>query len=319
MVARPRALIAEPSAPISAALKRFLELSGYEVAVVHFVDDAILQARKVDPAVVFTSVSTTFDGEALCGKLKRLRPHCPVVLTYPPEETRMAERATAAGAETWMMGPLKLQSVMATAHAMVQLYALRLKNDQLEGELSKARTALSAHTGANTHDLNVFKKFLSLEIKRSRRYQYPLAFLMMALDGLEVRMLKVGDPDTVKAGIRAEALAAIGLMLRDIDLCVPFADDRLLVFLPHTPREGALIVASRSVARLAELKSFEGTASVGLATYDPKMTGSAAVGFGSLMREASLNLRLAQDHGGNRIEATPLAAQSIKRDRVSMG
>jgi hypothetical protein len=42
-----------------------------------------------------------------------------------------------------------------------------------------------------------------------------------------------------------------------------------------------------------------------------------AVGFGSLMREASLNLRLAQESGGNRIETTPLA-MAPRRDRVSL-
>ena len=318
MPPKPRALVAEPSLPISNALKRFLELSGYEVAVVHFVDDAVLQSRKADPAVVFTSVSGTFDGEALCGKLKRLKPHLPVVLTYPPEELKMGDRAQAAGADAWMMGPLKLAQVSATAHAMVQLNALRVKIDQLEGELTKARTAVAAQAGVNTHDLGFFKKFLTLEIKRSRRYQYPLAFLMIALDGLELRLLSIAQPDGVKAAIRAEALQVIGQMLRDIDLCVPFADDRLLVFLPHTPREGALIVAGRAVERLGKMKTFEGgTASVGLATYDPRAAGKAAVGFGSLMREASLNLRLAQDSGGNRVEATP-AAMLPKRDRVSI-
>lgn len=312
-----RALVAEPSLPISNALKRFLQLSGYEVTVVHFVDDAVLQARKIEPAVVFTSVSGTFDGEALCGKLKRLRPHCPVVLTYPPEELKMGERALSAGADGWMMGPLKLPQVASTAHAMVQLYNLKLRVELLEGEVQKARTAVAAQAGVNTHDMGFFKRFLSLEIKRSRRYHYPLAFLMIAIDGLEVRLLNVADADAVKGTVRAESLAVMGGMLRDIDLCVPFADERLLVFLPHTPRTGALTVAGRAVERLGRLKSFEGsTASVGIATYDPK-AGKQTVSFGSLMSEASLNLRLAQEAGGNRAEATPVAMQP-KRDRVSI-
>jgi PleD family two-component response regulator len=317
MAPKVRALVAEPSLPISNALKRFLQVSGYEVTVVHFVDDAVLQARKVEPAVVFTSVSGTFDGEALCGKLKRLRPLCPVVLTYPPEELEVEERATKAQAEAWMVGPLKQPQVSATAHAMVQLYQARLRIEMLEGELHRARVAFSAQSGVNTHDIAFFKRFLSMEIKRSRRYQYPLAFLMLALDGLEVRLLRVTNPDAMRAAVRAEALAVIGQMLRDIDLCVPFADDRLLVFLPHTPRDGALIVAGRAVAKFSNLKAFEGgTGSAGVATYDPK-SDKQSVGFGSLMREASLNLRLAQEAGGERAEASPVAAKT-KRDRVSI-
>jgi GGDEF domain-containing protein len=99
---------------------------------------------------------------------------------------------------------------------------------------------------------------------------------------------------------------------------VPFGDDRLLVFLPHTPRDGAATVASRLVARLSKLRTFDGgTASIGHATYDPKLSGKVPVGFGSLMREASLNLRLAQEAGGDRIETTPLAT-APKRDRLSL-
>lgn len=313
----PRALVAEPSLPLSNALKRFLEQSGYEAVVVHFIDEAVLQSRKVDPAVVFTSVSGTFDGEALCSKLKKLRPHCPVVLTYPPEEELAAERARKAGADAWLVSPLKKAQVAGVAHAMVTQYGLTLRLEQAESELQKVRAATTAQSGVNTHDLGFFKKFLGLEIKRSRRYQYPLAVLMVALDGLEVRLLSSKHADTVKAGIRAEALATVAGLLRDIDLCVPFADERLLVFLPHTPREGAVTVAGRLVAKLAKLTTFEGgTGSVGLATYDPRSMTKAAVGFGSLMREASLNLRLAQESGGNRVEATPVVA--TKRDRVSI-
>jgi PleD family two-component response regulator len=318
-MAGPRALVAEPSVPISNALKRFLEQSGYEVTVVHFVDDAVLQSRKVNPSVVLTSVSGTFDGEALCGKLKKLRPHCPVVLTYPPEEELMIERAMRAGADAWLMAPLKKAQVVAVAHAMVRQQGLSLRVEQLEADLQKLRASVAAQSGANTVDLNFFKKFLGMEIKRSKRYQYPLAFLMVALDALEVRLLKTSGSEGAKAAVKAECLGAVGQLLRDIDLCVPFADDRLLVFLPHTPRSGAMTVASRLVARLTKLKTFEGgTASVGMATFDPGSTAKGSpVGFGSLMREASLNLRLAQESGGNRVEATP-GPQLSKRDRISI-
>src|SRR5436190_275328 len=104
----PRALVAGPTVPVANALKRFLEAAGYQVVVVHFIDDAVLQLRKLEPHVVFTSVSLAFDGEALCGKLKQLQPHCPVVLTYQPEEERMIERATKAGADAWLMAPPKM-------------------------------------------------------------------------------------------------------------------------------------------------------------------------------------------------------------------
>ena len=98
-----RALVAEPSLPITAALRKFLESARHEVVVAHSVAEAAeaIGADKA-PDVVFASVSGTFDGEALCDRLKAARPLCPVVLIYAPEEDRPEERAGNCGAETSM-------------------------------------------------------------------------------------------------------------------------------------------------------------------------------------------------------------------------
>jgi hypothetical protein len=55
-----------------------------------------------------------------------------------------------------------------------------------------------------------------------------------------------------------------------------------------------------------------------MANFDAKVSPKASVGYGSLMREASLNLRLAQDGGGNRVESTPALGAPQKRDRITL-
>jgi PleD family two-component response regulator len=301
------ALIAEPSLPISNALKKFLEATGYQVSIVHFADDALLEVRKLEPALVFAAVSDKLDGEGLCRKIKKLEPLCPVVLTYASNAEKIVERAQAAHADAWMTLPLKLPLVASTALAMSRIR-----------ELSQRAAALANVAAPNTHDLEFFKKFLTLEIKRSRRYQYPLAILMVAIDRLSERLAKAPDQETARAASRAESMQIAGQLLRDIDLCVPFDDDRLLVFLPHTARDGALTVASRLVAELQGLQTLpDATASAGVATYDPKVNPKAHVGFGSLMRDASVFLRAAQEAGGNRVEASAPSAPT-KRNRISL-
>ena len=102
-----RVLVAEPSLPISAALRKFLESARHEVVAVHSVAEAVESAQQREPQLILASASGNFDGEALCARLKTLKPRCPVVLVYAPEEDRPEERSETAGAAAFLVGPLK--------------------------------------------------------------------------------------------------------------------------------------------------------------------------------------------------------------------
>jgi PleD family two-component response regulator len=167
-----------------------------------------------------------------------------------------------------------------------------------------------------------------LEVKRSKRYQYPVALLLVGLDHLVEHLAADANPELQRAAIRAEALKAVGALVRDIDIAMAFAEDKYLVFLPHTPRAGALAVTKRLLERLKGLSSFSGgTASVGLSSFDPRLEKSEEgqqVSFGKLVREASELLKKAQLEGGDRVEATPALAEpeappKPKKNRISMG
>lgn len=360
-----RALVAEPSLPITAALKKFLESARHEVVVAHSVAEAT-EAMTSDkpPDVVFASVSGTFDGEALCDRVKAARPLCPVVLVYAPEEDRPEDRSGNVGADAFLLGPLKRAAVVGTAMLVLRNAGLKAElvraveqpkareaklleaTSRLQGELAAVKgreepmkqriqaledeaVALHAQVGKLKDQLSkggppggevgFLKRFLPLEVKRGRRYQYPIAVVLVGLDQLEPRLAASGSPEFQRAAIRSEALAAIHTVVRDIDLTVPYADDKYLVLLPHTPRDGAMTVASRLQAALAKLPSFDGgTASAGLASYEPKYWTKEHVSFGGLMREATAALLKAQGNGGGYVEAAPMPDKP-KRDRISIG
>ncbi len=384
-----RVLVAEPSLPISAALKKFLQSAKHEVDVVHSVAEAVEAVRDVPPALIFTSSSGNFDGEALCARVRGLSPGLPVILLYSPEEDRPEERAARVGAETFLVGPLKRAAVVATVALVLKLQALKAEAGKpreppqlkamaeqhkareaellkslepqkarepklleaiarLNAEVAEARAreqpmkqrirsledeaiALHAQVGKLTDQLKqgikavpggevaFLKRFLPLEVKRSKRYQYPVAVVLIGLDQMEKRMLESSSPEFQRAAIRSEAMAGIYKVVRDIDLAVPFADDKYLVLLPHTPRDGAMIVASRLQVQLSKMDAFDGgTASAGLATYEPKYWKKEHVSFGGLMRDATGALLKAQGNGGGYVEAAPMPEKK-KRDRISIG
>jgi len=319
----PRVLVAEPSAPISAALRKFLAGEA-DVKVVHFLDEAVQEVRANAPQVLIASVSASFEGETLAAQTRRLSPTTSVILVYPPDEEDAAERAEEAGVDSFLVGPVKKLNVLAAVRGVLAQRFLRLRVQELEQELENAKRRAkpkptASSTGVNVADQAFFKKYLLLEVKRSKRYRYPLALMLVCPDGLEAWLKQQSSPEFQRATVRAEMMAQVASLIRDIDLAVPFARDKLLVFLPNTPGKGAATVAHRIVDRMQHLHSWPGgTASVGLAGYEPKVSDRANISFGALVRDATNALKQAQSLGGNRAEAAP-GQQLPRRSRISMG
>ncbi len=324
----PRILIAEPSLPTANALRKFLD-GWAEVQVVTYVDEAVQLVCARAPDVLIAAVSDAFDGETLAPQVRKKAPETAIILTYPPSEVERApERAREAGVEGFMVGPLKQHHVLAMVQAVTrlnglaaQLRGLQAKFAELKSTPVKASVRTKASpVGVNAPDEAFFRKYMLLEVKRSKRYQYPVALLLVSLDKLG-ESLGASAPEFQRAAIRAEALEGLSVLLRDIDVAMPFAEDKYLLFLPHTPLKGCTVVAGRVVERLSKLDSFQnGTVSVGVASFDPSVSPKEQVSFGGLVREATEALKKAQAAGGNRYSAPELPAPPTKKkDRISMG
>lgn len=324
----PRILIAEPNLPIANALRKFL--NGWaEVQVITSVDEAVQLVRARAPQVLIAAVSDTFDGEILAPQVRKQAPETAIILTYPPSEVERApERARQAEVEGFMVGPLKQHHVLAMVQAVTRLNTLAAQLRLLQAKFAELKSATpkasvrikSSPVGVNAPDEAFFKKYMLLEVKRSKRYQYPVALLLVSLDKLG-ESLGESAPEFQRAAIRSEALEGLSVLLRDIDVAMPFAEDKYLLFLPHTPLKGCTVVAGRVVERLSRLDSFRnGTVSVGVASFDPSVNPKEQVSFGGLVREATEALKKAQAAGGNRYAAPELPAPvKKKKDRISMG
>jgi diguanylate cyclase (GGDEF)-like protein len=313
-------LVAEPSGPVAGALRRFLESAGHEVVVVTELPEALARVRELAPAVVIASCTETFDGEKLCRQVKEEAPGLPVLLLYLPEEEQPEARASGVGAEGCLVGPLKRATVVSCVGLLLQLSRAREEVAQArleqqlhaQGQPSSSPPSAPASpsakreiTGSSAQpDLEFLKRLLFMEVKRSRRYRYPISFLLVEPDRFGERTNAL--PATQRTSALAEMLRRITEGLRDIDLAVPFAEGRFIIFLPHTPYEGAMVVAERLLQRVKEVMAVPGlTASLGLAVFEPSaVKGQSQVSFGSLLKEAGDALRRAQAAGGDRIEST---------------
>ena len=262
-------LVAEPAAPVSGALRRFLENAGHEVTVVGDVPEAMERVRELAPAVVMASVSDGFDGEELCRQVKAEVPGIPVLLLYLPEEEHPEARAAAVGAEACLVGPLKRATVVSCVNLMMQVAQAREAVAQIRSEMHMQSGGRREPTGSGpSPDLEFLKRLLFMEVKRSRRYRYPISFLILEPDRFAERLATLSPMQLTST--MAEVLGKLAEALRDIDLAVPFAEGRFVIFLPHTPYEGAMVVAERLLQRVKEVQSVSGlSASLGLAVFEP--------------------------------------------------
>jgi GGDEF domain-containing protein len=111
-------------------------------------------------------------------------------------------------------------------------------------------------------DLASFRALLTREVKRSRRYRYPVAFVVVAYDAFAAGMPTLETTDI--EALLARAQDALGACLRETDLVSSFHPGSWVAFLPHTPSEGALVVAERMREQITGLERTYLTVSAGL-------------------------------------------------------
>jgi PleD family two-component response regulator len=307
-----RILVAEPSAPVANALRGFLA-GRYEARVARTEEEAMAHLANEGADLVLASVSALFDGEGLCAALKSREGSPAVVLVYPPDESEAEARSTAAGAEGCLVGPLKSSTVLSLVKNVLKLHAMEVSAFVPAVRADVVEPELKAQTSA---DFNTFRALLVREVKRSRRFRYPVSLVVVGLDGFGQT---VAPDEVARLGALAEsALDRLVGALREVDLIAPYRLASWIAFLPHTPLAGAQEAAARLQEALGGLGESFVTASVGVATHDPAQT-TQPLSFGALVDAAEEALLTAHREGGSRIVVAGAAGDARRRkSRISI-
>jgi diguanylate cyclase (GGDEF)-like protein len=143
-----------------------------------------------------------------------------------------------------------------------------------------------------------FKEVLFIEVKRARRYGFPLALALIGFDPVK------GVAAKHEAQLMAGLALSIRRSLRDTDYPVQYSKERVVLLMPHTDLAGSLIVARRIVERVGKASLQVGNAfvqptiSVGVAAGEP----GTEYAFSDLVRQAQAGLDSALLAGGNKVE-----------------
>ena len=279
-----RILLLDGSPPLVAALRRFLKGTDLEVQVaspaggLEGIDLAKISAAAVRPA--------SPEGRRAFEALRTADPSLPVVLLVDEED----EPESRLSADGTLVSPLTRTAVVSLFRALARLRA------EAESGRTLARQ-IAAHP-ATLPDYEFFKKLLLVEVKRSRRYQYPVSLALLAVDGWADRAARLDE--ALRSAMLGEVLALVASGVRDIDLPLLYDAERILVFMPHTDALGARTAADRLVKR-ARAHPGDLTASVGVASFD----GEGTMSFAALVRGAADALLEAQGKGGDQAAHAP--------------
>jgi two-component system cell cycle response regulator len=287
-----RILLADESQAVAATVRKLVPAVEIEAVAPAAAAERAAAAR-FDLAIVRGTA-----GARVLAAVRAADPLLPVVALFL--DRREARGHGRAGADAVLVGPLNASAVRAACALAAEL--------RLRGERIAELEARLARTAGPSRELEFLKRLLLTEVKRSRRYGYPIALALLALDEV------APAPATRARSARvAEVLGLVTGALREIDVAVPFSDERLLVLMPHTKDDGAIRVARRLCALVRERpRPPRLTASAGVAAHG----GDGTVSFAALVRRASDALARARAAGGDRAEA---ADPPKRRDRISIG
>jgi diguanylate cyclase len=217
-----------------------------------------------------------------------------------------------AGIVALAVAPLLGIGVVAWVVAVAAVTALMLGTTvPVVQELTVARLRL---VKAATHDpltgivnRRHFTQLAYREWERCRRYRSGAAMVMLDADHFntieEEHGKAAGD-----AVLRAIAIACDGL-LRKPDLMGRYAGEQIVMFLPHTDLLGAIDVAERVRAAVAQTRvswpthPIRVTVSVGVATL-----GDHHLSLNALILDAEAALQAAQNAGRNCVRSSPAPA-----------
>jgi hypothetical protein len=193
---------------------------------------------------------------------------------------------------------------------MMNLRSLLRRNAGAGEAAPRGRERVPPPPGAAAHgeratffQFELFKRLLSIELKRSKRYGFPLGVLLVSPDGEP--MLPLADGATPVPSLDADASTVVGqavrAAVRDIDIPMHFADDNVMIVMPHTDMDGALVVAER-IRRKTRSGNSAITVSIGATAIGGGSGDNAPrLSFDQLVARATRALAQARKAGGDRV------------------
>ncbi len=174
---------------------------------------------------------------------------------------------------------------------------LAIENRRLSQDLQKLAVTDEL---TQIYNYRFLKTALRRELKRAARFRQPLSVVMIDVDNLKTYNDINGH---LRGSLLLKELAGLFVeQVRSFDVLAKYGGDEFTIILPQTPRDGAMILADRVRATVAEhafalAPPGRITVSLGVASFPEDGEDPMA-----LLKAADCALYSAKRHGRNRVE-----------------
>ena len=260
----------------------------------------VLVEEKVD-LVICDVVMPELDGfKFLAAKAQRPQMNeIPVLMLTSQEDVTLKIKSLEQGASDYIVKPFDEGELLARVKVHLKLKFLQDELKKKNAELQEL-SGIDQLTGVSNR--RRFMEFFDREFFRSRRHRNELSFAIFDVDFFKQVNDRFGH--LVGDAVLVQIVRMIEKSIRLSDIIGRYGGDELIVLLPQTDLEGALLLAERIRTQIENFE-FPGaaqplkiTASAGVGTY-PHI---AATKVDELLQKADEALYRAKAYGRNRIE-----------------
>ena len=289
-----RIMVADRNAKFLDKTREILEGAGVSTVAVEQGSRVMATFHQQQPEGALLNIDLpSVTGNDLCQQLKTINPTLPVVLMFNKAQDDMTDVAVACGADNFLVRPLKRTELLFCVRSMLSFRALLANGAHPDTDAKEPNCGRVS--------LDVFHRFLALEVRRADRYGFPLSVLSVKVDPLPETFDKRWH-QALDQQLGPALSTVIRGYVRDIDLSAVPALRETLVAMPHTDADGAALVAERVRQKIAAQPYH-----FGRTTIQPTVSVGIAVVHGSqtlapdLIHSARLRQRRASGSGGNRV------------------
>ena len=304
MTTESRILLVEPQESTRTSLHQSIEALSYVVEAVASKREAAAALEQFQPEIILISSSQL--SADFCQYVRELAPQPAAIVVMFPKGTRQPEvRAAELAADGGFSKPIAREAFSVLLQMAHRVAMLRRELGQLGHRVEELGDRLErmgdSRPGQRFYHYEFFKHLLLVEIRRAKRYKFPLSVCLLEIDPYEIPAEHLMYRKEIRSGVAR----AVSESIRDIDIPVYVGGERILVVLPHTPIVGAKKVARR-ISRLVREGFYpmgeellKVTASIGVAGISP----DGQLSFSQLIKEAQSALEAAHEAGGDGVIA----------------
>lgn len=237
-------------------VRSILEAAQYEVIWAESGLAGLKAAKTKTPDLILLDVMLPeVDGHEVCRwlKLDEATRGTPIIMLTARGDVQDKVAGLTLGADDYLPKPFDAQELLARIYACLRTKSLqdelRAKNLQLEGLLKQVEQMAITDSLTQLFNRRHFIDILDREFARAKRFNFPLACMMLDIDHFK----QVND--TYGHHVGDQVLQTVGAVMqeasRQIEVAARYGGEEFVMLLPQTPLKDAMKPALRILERIA--------------------------------------------------------------------